>query len=459
MIGAWFHRRLNRLHPGQLILLSYLTCIVLGAALLLLPAASRTGGLSWLDAVFIATSAVCVTGLSVLNISESLTGLGQGIVLLLCQIGGLGIMTFSVVIFRLLGRQISFRGRLAVRDLYAHMPHEDFSRLLKAIFVFTFAVEALGVLLLWLYWLGEFPVDRALYLAVFHSVSAFTNAGFTVFEHGLAPYRADWLINGVLAGLIILGGIGFPVVYDLYEAVSQWGKARVKLLAQTKIVLVTSAILLTVGAVLFAALEWDNVLRGMTWSEAGLVAVFQSVSARSGGLSTIDVGMLTDPTLAMLLFLMFVGGGPGSCAGGVRVTALALVVAYGWSRLRHERRLNLFKKSISTETLIKTVVLIFLSLMLILLIFFAMLLSEPQDAGLVASGDTLFIRYLFETVSAFGTTGLSMGVTSELTPMGKFWIILMMLVGRVGVLTMAYAVVGSSGQKGVEYAEEPIMVG
>lgn len=451
--------KVNRLHPGELIFLSYMLAIVIGALLLMLPAATVSGRIDAIDALFTATSAVCVTGLAVLDTGSDFSLFGQWVILALIQLGGIGIMTFSVAIFRLIGRQISFRERLAVQDVFTHTPGEDVYQILRAIFLFTAVAEIIGVILLFAHWLFVYPWPDALRFAVFHAVSAFCNAGFALHSDSMMAYRGGWLLNGTLCGLIVLGGIGFPVVYDLYHTLITRRGQRPKLLAQTKVVLLTTVILITGGAILFWLLEQNNVLRGLPAGEAFLASLFQSVTARTAGFNTVDIAALTDATLAMMMFLMFFGAAPGSCGGGVKVTTLALVSAFAWSRLRHERRVNLFKKSVPGDTMTKSVVLIIISMALISLIFFLLLLSAPADAAMGLQQNNPFLVYLFETISAFATVGLSMGATTQLTFAGKLWIILMMLIGRVGVLTIAYVVVGPTATRGLEYAEENIMVG
>ncbi len=455
----WYAQKANRLHPGQLIFLSYMLAIGVGTLLLSLPIATVSGSISWADALFTATSATCVTGLSVLDIGTYFTLFGQLVILALIQLGGLGIMTFSVAIFRLIGRKISFRERMAVQDVFTHTAQEDVYQLLKSIFFFTLGVESLGFLLLFLFWSAHYPLGEAFYLSVFHAISAFCHAGFSLFENSLMDFRGNLFINTVIGTLIILGGIGFPVVYDLYHTYFTNAKVRKKLLAQTKVVLLMTAILVPGAAILFWALEQNNTLQGLPWNEAALSSLFQSIATRSAGLNTLDIGALKDSTLAMFLFLMFFGGAPGSCAGGVKITTLALIGAFAWSRFRQERRVNVFKKSVPADTLTKSVVLILISIALITLFFFLLLVFAPTEIPALGGRHIPFRLYLFEAVSAFGTVGLSMGVTPYLTPIGKLLLILMMLIGRVGVLTIAYVVVGPTATKGIEYAEENIMVG
>lgn len=452
-------RILNRIHPAQLVFVSYMLGIVIGAALLMLPAATVSGSISWIDALFTATSAICVTGLAVVDTGSYFSAFGQMVILVLIQIGGLGIMTFSVAFFRLIGRQISFRERMAVQDVFTHTPGEDVYQLLRSIFLFTVISELVGVILLLAHWSHEFPFDRALYLAVFHAVSAFCNAGFSLFSNNLMDYRGSLLLNVTVGGLIVLGGIGFPTVYDLYRRYVRPDGKRAKMLAQTKVVLLTTLSLIVGGAALFWVLEFDHALAGLSLRESVLASVFQSITTRTAGFNTVDISLLSAPTLAMMLFLMFFGASPGSCGGGVKTTTLAIIGALAVSRLRREHRVNLFKKSVPNDTLAKSTVLLLLSIGLIAIFFFLLLVSVSASAEDRVGQQREFLFYLFETVSAFGTVGLSMGATGQLSLMGKIWIIILMLIGRVGVLTIAYVVAGTTPSRGIEHAEENIMVG
>ncbi len=450
-------RIIGRMHPAQWVFFSYMLVIALGTLLLLLPAATVSGSIPLIDALFTATSAVCVTGLVVVDTGSTFTIFGQLVILALIQTGGLGIMTFSVALFRLIGRQISFRDRMIVQDIFTHTPREDLYLLLKSIFIFAFAAEIIGAGLLFIFWMEEYPAGQALYLAVFHSVSAFCNAGFALFENSLMDYRDSLLLTLTVGGLIILGSIGFPVVYDLYYRFIHRKKQRHKLLAQTKIVLVTTLLLVVGGTALFALLEHDNSFRGYSFGEVTLMSLFQVVSARTAGFNTVDIAALSAPTLAIMLFLMFVGASPGSVGGGVKTTTLAILCAFAYTRLRRRRHVNLFRKTIPPDILSKSLVLVLVSIALVALFFFLLLVTMGWGSPENQQGK--FLPALFETVSAFATVGLSMGTTGQLDLPGKIWIIILMLIGRVGVLTLAYIIAGPLTNLGTEHAEENIMVG
>ncbi|MEW5910515.1 MAG: potassium transporter TrkG, partial [Thermodesulfobacteriota bacterium] len=329
--------------------------------------------------------------------------------------------------------------------------------LIKMIFLFTGIFELCGTFFLFIHWVHEYPVFRALYLALFHSVSAFCNAGFSLFSESLMKYPGAWLPNMTICMLIFLGGIGFPVLYELFVAGFKTPWRRVRFSVQTKTVLMTSMGLVLSGALFFLILEWDSILKDKALNERLLISLFQSITCRTAGFNTVDIGALHTATLTVMLALMFFGASPGSCGGGVKTTTLAVIFAFARSRFRTMLRTHLFKKSIPDEVISKSTSLILISLGWIALIVFLILLSRPSTLYPNPHGD--FLPYLFETVSAFGTVGLSMGATATLTGMGKFWIILMMLIGRVGVLTFSYLITGPSKDRRIEYAEEQMMIG
>ncbi|MFP4347209.1 MAG: TrkH family potassium uptake protein [Desulfococcaceae bacterium] len=451
-------KKIRKIRVTSLLLASYLIAIGIGTLVLMLPASTVPGSIPFIDALFTATSAVCVTGLIVVDTGTYFTPFGQMVILALIQIGGLGVMTITVTIFIFLRRSISFKQRMAMQDVFAHTPREDIFNLLKSIFWFTALAELIGAALLFIHWSGEYATGKAIYTAVFHAVSAFCNAGFALFPDSFVRYQGDLLLNGTVCGLIIFGGIGFPVVYDLYKAGFQSRGKRFRLSVQTKTVLWTTLILIIVGTWVF----WLEEYRFMT-AENGrggkiMTAFFQSVTSRTAGFNTVDIASMSDASLAFMLFLMFFGASPGSCGGGTKTTTLAVLAIFGWHRLRQRRRVNLFKRSIPDETVTRSISLVVLSVTIIAAVFFLLLLTLPQ--GLAQGvGHGRFLTYLFETVSAFGTVGLSMGVTGELNTGGKSLIIIMMLIGRVGVLTFSYVIAGDGARNGIEYAEENVMIG
>lgn len=451
--------RILKAHPATLVLASFLLVIAVGTLLLKLPISTIAGHISWVDTLFTATSAVCVTGLVVVDTGSYFTVFGQCVILVLIQIGGLGVMTISVALFRWIGRSISFRHRMVMQDLFAHTPREDIFDLVKSIVLFTVSAEVIGAVFLTIHWNREIPFGYSIYTAVFHSISAFCNAGFALFSDSMVRYSDNVLLNATICCLIVVGGIGFPVLYDVQSWFVRRKGKKVRLSIQTKSVLVTTLALIISGALMFAFLERQSLENAQTPSHRILAPVFQSITCRTAGFNTVDIASLKDATLAMMIFFMFFGASPGSCGGGVKTTTLALLAAFTISRVRRKRRVNMFKKSIPVETVTRSVSLILVSMGIIGVVLFLILVGDSASSHEVADQQRTFLAYFFETVSAFGTVGLSMGVTPELNAWGKSLIILMMIIGRVGVLTFAYIIVGTGTMNGVEYSEENLMVG
>lgn len=452
-------RHLLKAHPATIVLASFLGAIMVGTLLLKLPISTRIGFISWIDALFTATSAVCVTGLVVQDTGQYFTVFGQCVILLMIQIGGLGVMTISVTLFRLMGRSISFRQRLVMQDLFAHTPRKDIFGLLRSIMLFTFGAELLGAVFLTIHWSDELPWFQAMYTAVFHSVSAFCNAGFALFSDSFMRYDGNLLLNFSICGLIVAGGIGFTVLYDIQSWFTNRARQRTRLSVHTRTVLWTTLVLILVGAGVFGFLEWSAAGENSVWSERLLTSVFQSITCRTAGFNTVDISALQDATLTMMIFLMFIGASPGSCGGGVKTTSLALLAAYALSRMRGARRVNLCRKSVPEETVNRSISLILLSITIIGVVLFMILMGSTGAGRDGTDVEGTFRDYFFETVSAFGTVGLSTGVTPHLNLWCKCWIILMMIVGRVGVLTFSYIIIRTRAMHGIEYSEENLMVG
>ncbi|MDY6822676.1 MAG: potassium transporter TrkG [Thermodesulfobacteriota bacterium] len=451
--------RILKAHPAAIVLGSFLIVICLGMVLLKVPLCTEGGAIAWEDALFTATSAVCVTGLIVVDTGGYFTPVGQGIILVLIQIGGLGVMTISVALFRWIGRSVSFKNRMVIQDLLAHTPREDIFALVRNTVMFTLAAEATGAILLTLHWSREMPLPQAAWNGLFHSVSAFCNAGFALFSDSMMQYSGNLLLNLTMAALIVAGGIGFPVIYDLQTRFSRQKKKRARLSVQTKTVLVTTFLLITAGAIMFGFLERQALSESPSALHRVLTPVFQSITCRTAGFNTVNITALNNATLAMMIFLMFFGASPGSSGGGVKTTTLALLGAFTASRIKKMKRVNVFKKSIPQETVMRSVALVLVSIALIGIVLFMLLVGDSVTGHGLTGQRESFLAHLFETVSAFGTVGLSMGITPFLNTWDKAWIIFMMIVGRVGVLTFSYIIVGTVAIRGVEYSEESMMIG
>jgi trk system potassium uptake protein TrkH len=443
--------------PGLLVICSYLIVILAGTVLLSIPAASTGGALTPIDALFSATSALCVTGLTVVDTGTRFTVFGKSVILVLIQLGGLGVMTFSVFLFLFLGRGLGTRGRWIITESFTPAPIREVGNLLRSVFLFTFIMEGAGAVLLYLFWRREMHAPAAIFASVFHSVSAFCNAGFSFFATSFERYRGSLLLNGTILALIVIGGIGFPVIYELARRVSiRRRRRRATLSLHSRMVLSTTAILIASGGVLFYLLERGNAVAALPWREKLLGALFQSVTARTAGFNTLDVSSLTGATLFILIMLMFIGASPGSCGGGIKTTSLAVFSAIFKSRVRGRDTVSIFHRTLPEETVSRTFSIFILAVVtvtagVILLLVTGLHAGDP--------GRERFLAYVFEAVSAFGTVGLSMGVTATLAGPGKLVLIVLMFVGRVGLLTIAYVVTRRQRLGTYRYAEEKVMIG
>jgi trk system potassium uptake protein TrkH len=433
---------------------------VAGTALLSLPVAQAGEPVSLVDALFTSTSAVCVTGLTVVDTGTRFSPFGQAVVLALIQVGGLGLMTFAVFVGVLLGRKVAFTDRMVIQDSMHHTPKAGVRRLVRYVLAFTLAVEAAGAAFLWLRFRGQFPAGEAVWLSVFHSVSAFCNAGFGLLPDNLVRYRGDPLVNLAITGLIVVGGLGFLVnmeLWDLARARLRGGRAPL-LTLHARLVLVVSAALLGVGMVAFLLLEWENVLREMPLGERLLASWFQSVTPRTAGFNTIDYGRVSSDTLFFTIFLMFVGASPGSTGGGIKTTTFGLLVALVVARWRGRGRATLFYRTIPHAVMDRALTIALLAWVLVSLAVGLLVFTETHGRPF-AVAEPRFLALMFEAVSAFGTVGLSTGITPSLSAWGKLVLVALMFVGRVGPLTLVLAV-GPRQERGrFRYAEENVMVG
>jgi trk system potassium uptake protein TrkH len=451
----------RHLHPNQIILLSFLAAILAGTLLLLLPAASTDEPLPLIDALFTATSAVCVTGLTVVDTGSSLTLFGQLIILILMQLGGIGIMTIGTFFLVVLAGRVGWRSRYLISETIAFDYRDDLWRLLRSVLLITLIVESIGAFLLTLRFIRDMPFAEALYQAVFHSVSAFCNAGFSLNANSFEGYVTDPIVNLTLIGLIVVGGLGFLVIFDLYKwfIIRRNGSPVERRLSfHSRVALIFTAILLLVGTVFFLGFEWSDTLAGLHPHEKLLASLFQSVTARTAGFNTIPIGHTSNATLFLLLLLMFIGGAPGSCAGGIKVTTFGVLLVLAFNRLRGNQDAIIFGRRISEASISKAMAIFTLGVVVVVLFAFFLLTIEVGAISFdLTRGE--FIQLLFEAVSAFGTVGLSTGITPALSGVGRLIITLLMFIGRLGPLTVAVAVAARIQRTLIRYPEEKVMVG
>ncbi len=451
-IKTFFSRNLT---PARIFVLSFAAVILAGGILLRLPFSAAKGPLRFVDALFTATSGVCVTGLVVLDVGKDLSVMGQVITVFLFQVGGLGIITFSTVFFVLMGRGISFKGRDIVQSTFLHTPRRDFLMIVKMVLWSTLIIESLGTLFLFVRFSMDFPVATALYHAVYNAISAFNNCGYSLFPDNLMSYRGDFIVNLTIMGLIVHGGIGFIVQYEVF---SWYRGTQKKLSVHTKIVLIATAVLIVSGAFLFYLFERNHILQDVPVLTKILTSFFQSVTPRTAGFNTVDIGALTNATLLLMLVLMFIGASPGSTGGGVKTSTVTLLLMLMWSRLKGNLDVNVFNRTVPREIVSRSISIIFASAFSVAIVTSVLLIAGGESLS-PAGSRHFFIEYLFDTVSAFGTVGLSMGVTPKLNDLQKYALILMMFAGRVGPLTLAFSLSRSVGRRGLTYAEESVMVG
>ena len=452
--------------PAHRLIVGYLIAIAVGALLLASPlAAGARGRVGPVDAVFTATSAVCVTGLAVNDTGRDFSLFGQAVILALIQLGGLGVMTFST--FLLLG--VRGRASMAVREATGDpLGAGSGPRLwptLKGVFLLTLAFEAAGAALLFLTWsLGDAPahggwLQRA-WDALFHATAAFCNAGFSTFSDNLEGFRGSVPTNLTIMVLIVAGGLGFVSLMELGGLFPQKGARRPRRLSShTWMALTVSAVLIVVGAAGIYILEYHRTLAGLGDGEKLLASAFQSVTARTAGFNTLKIGELAAPTLFLLILLMFVGASPCSTGGGIKTTTLGVLVATAWARLRGKEEAECFGRAVPRETAVRAAMLTILAAAIVGAILLALLSTEP-GGNLGGSGvQGGFLRAAFETVSAFGTVGLSTGITEHLSDLGKLLIAALMLIGRVGPLSLALALSRPSREQLVKLPESDVLIG
>ncbi len=438
-----------RVSPAQLIIVSFATIILFGSFLLYLPYSRAQGtDLRYIDALFTSTSAVCVTGLIVVDTPTAFSRIGQIFLIMLIQAGGLGIMTIAAFIQVSLGSQMSLYGRFSTASLLDQGDLKNLYGIIRAIVRTTFLLEFVGILMFLPYFMHHIQGGfEALFHSVFHSVSAFCNAGFSLYTDSFT--RADSIVwpNIVLISLIVSGGLGFTVLRNLGRRIVLGEKER--LTVQTRIVLISTVSLLFFGAVNFYLFERDHILSGMRPYERFLASLFQSVTARTAGFNTVDIAGLRPITLFMMSILMFVGASPGSTGGGIKTTTFFILILSIITILRDQRFNTIFRRRIPFQVVNRAFAILVAAIALV--IFGTLLLGFVEKFN--------FIQIYFETISAFGTVGLSTGITSHLSDFGKIVIMVLMFVGRIGPLTMVLAIRNLQRTKLVTFPEERVMVG
>ncbi len=446
------------LRPSQALSSIFIAVVLVGTLLLKLPFAA-VDGISFIDALFTATSATCVTGLMVVDVGTKFTPFGQLIILLLIQVGGLGIMTFSTLFMVLLGRSLSMKDTSIVFDSLDRGRKLSIRQLLKHVMLLTFSIEAVGAIFLFFRWVNEMGIGKAAYYATFHSISGFCNAGITLFPDSLISYSDDLMINGVVGLLIFFGSLGFITIVELNlfinEPKSKRGKRRLTL--NSKITLFVSVLLLIFSAVMVFTMERNNALAGMPLWDQGLASIFQSVT-KTAGFVTVDFSEFTNGSLYLFMLLMFIGAAPGSVGGGIKVTTFGVIVALVISRIKARESVSIFQRTVPEQIVSRSLAILFVSILIIVIFTTILLFTESGSASSPEHRD-MFMKIMFEVVSAFGTVGLSAGATETLSEFGKVMVTLLMLIGRLGPLTVAMAVGTEYAKGSFQYSEENVVVG
>ncbi|PEY35693.1 potassium transporter TrkH [Bacillus cereus] len=438
-------KRINiRMSPPHVLTLSFIALSIIGTCLLKLPI-STTTSISWLDALFTTVSACTVTGLGVVDTGNVFTVFGQLVILTLIQVGGLGIMSFAILIAIMLGRKIGLQNRILLQQALNQTNVGGVIRLAKSLFLFSFTIECFATLLLAFEWIPKYGVASGLYYSFFHAISAFNNAGFSIWTDNLMSQSHSILVNIVISSLIILGGIGFTVIVDIKR------KRNFKNLTLHSKLMLSSTLIVNIAAtILIFIFEFHNPtsMKGFTPFEEGLAAYFQAVSTRTAGFNTVDMAQLTKPSLLLMMLLMFIGAGSASTGGGIKLTTFLIMLLGVLKFLQEQDDIVIFKKSIKDGLIVKSLAIVVIS---ISFIFFAILiLSITEHVPLLMSA--------FEVFSAFGTVGLSMGLTPKLTIIGKLTIIFMMFFGKMGPLTLAFSF-ARKRQRKIKYPNEDILTG
>jgi len=442
----------HQLTPARVIVIYYILTVTVSMILLSLPFARRPEApWSFIDAMFTAVSAVSVTGLSTISVAETFTPIGIFILILVLQVGGIGIMSLGTFFWIIMKKKIGIKERRLIMTDQNQFNLSGMVKMLRQIIIIFVLIELFGALILGTYFLTYFPTwQEAYYNGLFSSVSATTNAGFDITGNSLIPFRDDYFVQLVHMILITLGAIGFPVLLEVKNFFLRKRTGNtVSFSLNTKLTTLTYGILVLTGAVLFFLFEKNGFLQGKTWDEDIFYSLFQSISTRSGGLVTMDISQLQEETLFILSGLMFIGASPSSVGGGIRTTTFALAMLFIFNFARGKQSIKVFKREIHEEDFVKAV----------LVVSFSVILCFVSVAILMATEDFSLSAIFFEVTSAFGTCGMSTGITPDLSVFGKFIIMLLMFIGRVGIISFIFMIGGKERRDNYHYPKERIIIG
>ncbi|MPM01257.1 Potassium/sodium uptake protein NtpJ [bioreactor metagenome] len=441
-------KRKIKLKGVQILALGFLIAIFIGGIILSLPISSASGeATNFLDAIFTSTSAVCVTGLVTLDTSTYWSTFGQMVIMILIEVGGLGFMTFGVLISLVLGKKITLRERLIMQEAMNTHSIQGLVKMVKYILIFTVSVQVFGAVLLSTQFIPEYGIYKGLFYSLFHSISSFCNAGFDLFGTSLINYSSNTTVILVISTLIIIGGLGFTVLLEIYEF-----RSIKKFSIHSKLVLISTLILILIGTLLMFVFERNNVetIANMNMKDKMLNSFFASVSPRTAGFNSVSTTAMTSVSKFLTIILMFIGGSPGSTAGGLKTVTFAILVLTVISVIRGREDAEIFGRRFSKGVVYKAFTILFIAVSLVIMFTMILLFTEVSAS---------FMDILYEVTSAFGTVGLTLGFTPNLSSIGKVLIILMMYFGRVGPLTVMLALARKNKKSGYKYPEGKILIG
>lgn len=444
--------KLNRLKPAQVLVGYYSLAIIISVILLSLPGVHKPGvSIPFIDTIFTAISAVSVTGLTVIDISASYSVFGIFMLMLIFQFGGIGVMALGTFFWLLLRRKIGLKSRKLIMADHNQTSLAGLVALIKDILFIILGIELIGALVLGLYFLNYFPDWKTAFLnGLFVSVSATTNAGFALAENSLIPFVGDYFVQLICMILITLGAIGFPVLQELKQFLShKEGAYPVRFSLFTKLTTFTFIGLLIFGTIMILLLEWRNAFAGESWHKSFFYALFQTVSTRSAGLATINVNEFTEPTLLVMSMLMFIGASPSSVGGGIRTTTFAINILFLYHFAKGKKHIKVFNRELHDEDITKSFAITFMAAGLCGISIIILSITETHS----------LMEIVFEICSAFGTTGFSMGITADLSIVGKCVIMILMFIGRIGLTSFLFIIGGKEQQESYHYPKERVIIG
>ncbi|SDH73165.1 potassium uptake protein, TrkH family [Planococcus glaciei] len=444
-------QKLRNLTPAQAIVSYYFVAIASSFLLLRLPGVHNPGiDMPWLDSLFTAVSAVSVTGLTVVNISETYSVFGIIMIMFILQLGGIGIMSLGTFFWLLIGKRIGLRERQLIMVDHNQFNMSGVVKLIREIIKILLLIELVGAVIFTLYFTQYFDTfNEALLQGIFASVSATTNGGFDITGQSLSPFFNDYFVQIINMILIILGAIGFPVLIEIKEFLSNKNK-NFRFSLFTKITTSTFGILLVVGTLVLLAFESLNAFKGYNWHETLFAAMFHSVSSRSGGLTTMDITQFSEATNVFMSALMFIGASPSSVGGGIRTTTFAIALLFLINFARGKNTIQIFKREIELIDVFRSYAVIILACFMVLFATMALIISEPHATP---------VQIVFEITSAFGTCGMSLGITDDLSAFGKVVIMALMFIGRVGLISFLFTIGGKSDKTKFHYPKERVIIG